>query len=158
MVVTKESIIDESDGCDQLNRSVGNVVPGDRVTVMYQGWYINQSTGKRKEFEDMFHSEKKLTFKVNKKGQQQEGVYPGLMEGVQLMVLGEKARLLIPAADGFGPNEHRGFIGKVPPNSDLVVELAIMSVARNTVVHYRKDPMDNASCLTKILYFFCRGY
>ena len=104
MGVTKEKTLQQSDGCDQLNNNVGRIISGDIVTIRYKGWYIDKKKkNKRKEFDDMFHSEKKIHFTVDKKDT--PNVFRGLHDAVKLLVLGEKARFRITSDYGFGNKE-----------------------------------------------------
>lgn len=52
---------------------------------------------------------------------------PGFREGLLNMKVGDKATLFIPSHLGYGPN---GIPGVIPPNSDLVFELAIVDMAQ----------------------------
>ena len=91
MGVTKEKTLQQSDGLDQLNNNVGNITSGDIVTIRYKGWYIDtKKNNKRREFDDMFHSEKKIHFTVDKKDTP-DVLLRGLHDAVKLLVLGEKA-------------------------------------------------------------------
>jgi len=160
--VTKLKTLEESDGCDQLERPVGAIVAGDRVTLQYRGKYVHPTKeNKTVEFEDMFHSEKKLHFTVGGDGEDtnNEGILRGLEQSVRLMVLGEKARLLVPSVSGFGAEEHRGYVAKVPANSDLILDVTVKSVCRNNVIHNRKQPKNTTvCCIWKVLYCFTRAY
>lgn len=157
MGVIKEVTLQESDGLDQLDNNVGSIISGDVVTIRYKGWYVDGMSGKRNEFDDMFHSEKKIHFTVDKKTNTSE-IFRGLNEGVKLMVLGEKASLVITSDYGFGPKEYKGYCGVVPPNSELVLDLAVLSVIRDNKVHNRKQPEDNSGiCLKCLSYMFGYG-
>lgn len=139
MGVTKEKTLHQSDGCDQLNNNVGRITSGDVVTIRYKGWYIETKKNKRKEFDDMFHSEKKILFTVDKKDTP-DVLLRGLHDAVKLLVLGEKARFRITSDYGFGHTEYKGYSGIVPPNSDLVLDLVVLTVVRNNIVHNKKLP------------------
>ena len=52
------------------------------------------------------------------------GVIPGWVEALQLMSVGDKWKLYIPPALGYGP---RGS-GKIPPNSALIFEVELISI------------------------------
>ena len=152
MGVIKEETLQESDGLDQLENNVGSIISGDVVTIRYKGWYVNKMSGKRNEFDDMFHSEKKIQFTVDNEKNTSE-IFRGLNEGVKLMVLGEKASLAVTSDYGFGNKEYKGYCGVVPPNSELVLDLAVLSVIRNNKVHNRKQPKDNSGFFLKCLYY-----
>jgi FK506-binding protein 1 len=141
----------DSDGKDQLQRDVGTVVKGDQVTIHYTGRYLKNN--KKKEFEDTYHSEKKLKFTVGN-GE----VIQGLDEGIQTMILGEEARLTITSDYAYGKEGHKGYVSTVPPDADIVLDVALFAVARNGVLHNRKQPKDDSCWLTKVLYCLCRAY
>ena len=77
MGVIKEATLQESDGLDQLDNNVGSIISGDVVTIRYKGWYVDGMSGKRNEFDDMFHSEKKIHFTVDKETNTSE-IFRGL--------------------------------------------------------------------------------
>ena len=52
-------------------------------------------------------------------------VIPGWDEGIQLLKVGDKARLVIPSELGYGS---RGAGGVIPPNATLVVDVELMEV------------------------------
>jgi len=140
MGVTKEKTLQQSDGRDQLNNNVGNIISGDIVTIRYKGWYIDtKKKNERREFDDMFHSEKKIHFTVDKKDTPNE-LLRGLHDAAKLLVLGEKARFRITGDVGFGYREYKGYSGIVPPNSDLILDLVVLTVVRNNTIHNKKLP------------------
>lgn len=79
-----------------------------RVTVNYKG--VLKSDGSE------FDSGQAAKFKVS-------GVIPGFSQGLQLMQVGGKYRLCIPAAIAYGDRE----IGTIPANSDLVFDVDLIS-------------------------------
>ena len=86
----------------------------------------------------MFHSEKKIHFTVD--GKDTPNVFRGLHDAVKLLVLGEKARFRITSDYGFGNKEYKGYSGIVPPNSDLILDLVVLTVVRNNTIHNKKLP------------------
>ena len=99
-------------------------MPGDKVEIHYKGRYV--AGAKTIEYEDTFHSEKKLIFVVG------DGTaIRGIEEGVQKMVPGEVVELAVSSDYGYGTNEHNGYVKKVPPNSDLLLHVSVMAVARD---------------------------
>ena len=53
---------------------------------------------------------------------------PGFKEGLLLMSIGDKVRLFIPSALGYGPTGSRNVI---PPDADLVFELELVEIVEN---------------------------
>jgi FKBP-type peptidyl-prolyl cis-trans isomerase len=51
-------------------------------------------------------------------------VIPGWTEALQLMSVGDKFKLCIPPALGYGPRA----TGKIPPNSVLVFEVELVGI------------------------------
>ena len=52
-------------------------------------------------------------------------VIPGWDEGIQLLKVGDKARLVIPSDLGYGS---RGAGGVIPPNATLIFDVELMNV------------------------------
>lgn len=52
------------------------------------------------------------------------GFIPGFSEGLQLMSVGSKYKLFIPAEIGYGPQDR----GTIPPNSALVFEVELLEI------------------------------
>ena len=50
---------------------------------------------------------------------------PGMEEGLQEMTEGDKGRILIPSALGYGPN---GYGAIVPPSANLVIDLEVVKL------------------------------
>jgi FK506-binding protein 1 len=148
-----QATLKDSDGKDQLEKDVGRVVKGDKVTIDYKGRYVKPTNNKEKEFEDTYHSLKQLKFTAGS-GE----VIQGLDEAIQMMVLGEEARLTITSEYAYGNEGHKGYVCTVPPNVDIVLDVALMAVARNGVLYNRKPPKDDSCCLIKLLYCLCRSY
>lgn len=53
-----------------------------------------------------------------------EQVIPGLDVGVSQLSVGERAKMTIPAHLAYG---ERGFPGLIPPNSDLIFDIELIS-------------------------------
>jgi FKBP-type peptidyl-prolyl cis-trans isomerase FkpA len=89
------------------------VAAGKKVTVHYTGWLTNGT-----KFDSSLDRGRAFDFTLGI-GQ----VIKGWDEGVQGMKVGEKRKLLIPSALGYGP---RGAGGVIPPNADLVFEVTLL--------------------------------
>lgn len=95
-------------------------VAGQKVRVHYTGMLINgqkfdssldrkdPKTGKAEPFEFQLGSKQ---------------VIPGWDEGIALMKVGEKGRLIIPSKLGYGP---RGASDVIPPNATLIFEVELI--------------------------------
>jgi FKBP-type peptidyl-prolyl cis-trans isomerase len=83
----------------------------DQVKVDYTGW---QQNGKM--FDSSVLRGQPITFPLN-------GVIPGWTEGVQLMVVGEKRRLWIPAKMAYGDHPRMG-----APAGDLVFDVELLEI------------------------------
>ena len=88
---------------------------GEQVTVHYTGW-LEDGT----KFDSSLDRDAPFQFVLGA-GQ----VIQGWDEGVARMRVGEKARLTIPAAMGYGA---QGYPGAIPPNAVLVFEVELLSV------------------------------
>ena len=86
--------------------------PTDSVKVSYTGW-----TTDGKMFDSSVTHGGSATFGVGQ-------VIPGWTEGLQLMVVGEKRRMWIPANIAYGP---RGMPG-IPPNSALTFDVELLDI------------------------------
>jgi len=87
---------------------------GQTVTVHYTG-YLSDGT----QFDSSRDRGKPFKFKLGC-----EQVVPGLDEGVSQLSIGERAKIMIPAALAYG---ERGFPGLIPPNTELVFDLELIS-------------------------------
>ncbi|HUU98313.1 MAG TPA: peptidylprolyl isomerase [Phycisphaerae bacterium] len=86
--------------------------PTDTVEVHYTGWLLDG-----KKFESSLDSGQPITFPLN-------GVIPGWTEGVAMMKVGGKRKLIIPPELGYRGQRK----GKIPPNSYLVFEVELLSI------------------------------
>ena len=96
-----------------LTPGTGKDHPGvqDTVKVHYTGW-----TKSGKMFDSSIARNEPAEFKVN-------GVIKGWTEGLQLMVVGEKRRLWIPGALGYGDHPRSG-----APGGDLVFDVELLEL------------------------------
>ena len=88
----------------------------DVVTVNYRGTTLDG-----KEFDSSYKRGQPATFPVN-------GVIPGWTEALQLLNVGSKAKLFIPASLAYG---ERGAGPDIGPNSTLIFEIELISINAN---------------------------
>jgi FKBP-type peptidyl-prolyl cis-trans isomerase len=86
----------------------------DKVKVHYVGTLIDGT-----KFDSSIDRGEPITFPLN-------GVIKGWGEGLQLMKVGGKARLVIPPSLGYGPDG----TGPIPPNATLVFEVQLISIEK----------------------------
>jgi FKBP-type peptidyl-prolyl cis-trans isomerase len=86
----------------------------DKVKVHYTGKLIDGTT-----FDSSVDRGEPITFPLN-------GVIKGWGEGLQLMKVGGKARLVIPPSLGYGADG----TGPIPPNATLVFEVELLSIEK----------------------------
>jgi FKBP-type peptidyl-prolyl cis-trans isomerase FkpA len=84
----------------------------DTVTVNYRGTLTNGT-----EFDSSYKRGTPASFPLGR-------VVPCWTEGLQKMKVGEKAKLVCPAATAYGD---RG-VGAIPPNSTLVFEVELLKI------------------------------
>jgi FKBP-type peptidyl-prolyl cis-trans isomerase FklB len=84
----------------------------DTVTVNYRGTLVNGQ-----EFDSSYKRGQPASFPVG-------GVIKGWTEALQLMPVGSKWQLVIPADLAYGPSGQRG----IPPNSTLIFEVELLSI------------------------------
>jgi len=89
---------------------------GQTVTVHYTGWLTD-----RTKFDSSVDRADPFSFVLGS-GQ----VIQGWDEGVATMKVGDKVRLTIPPEKAYGA---QGFPGAIPPNSTLIFEVELLSVA-----------------------------
>jgi FKBP-type peptidyl-prolyl cis-trans isomerase FklB len=85
----------------------------DTVTVNYRGTLIDGT-----EFDSSYKRGQPASFVVGE-------VIPGWNEGLQMMKVGAKYKLAIPASLAYGP---RGQGGAIPPNAVLLFEVELLDV------------------------------
>jgi FKBP-type peptidyl-prolyl cis-trans isomerase len=85
----------------------------DTVTTHYRGTLLDGS-----EFDSSYKRGQPASFPVN-------GVIPGWTEALQLMHVGSKWQLFIPANLGYGA---RGAGGKIGPNATLMFEIELLEI------------------------------
>lgn len=86
--------------------------PTDTVKVHYQGALIDGTI-----FDSSIQRNEPVEFEVT-------GVIPGWTEALQLMSVGDKWKLTIPPAIGYGVQGK----GQIPPNSVLVFEVELLAI------------------------------
>jgi len=89
--------------------------PTDTVTVHYRGTLIDGT-----EFDSSYARDQPATFPLDR-------VIPGWTEGLQLMSVGSKWKLYVPASLGYG---ERGAGPKIGPSSTLIFEVELLDVAQ----------------------------
>jgi len=97
-----------------LEAGTGTTHPNatDRVKVHYHGTLIDGTV-----FDSSVDRGEPISFGLNQ-------VIPGWTEGLQLMVVGEKTRLFIPSALGYGNRA----AGKIKPGSTLIFDVELIGI------------------------------
>jgi peptidylprolyl isomerase len=97
-----------------LNKGSGSIHPkaSDRVTVHYHGTLLDGTV-----FDSSVERGETIDFGLNQ-------VISGWTEGLQLMVVGEKARLFIPSHLAYGNNA----AGSIEPGSTLIFEVELLGI------------------------------
>jgi len=89
----------------------------DTVTTHYRGTLISGA-----EFDSSYKRNQPASFPVN-------GVIPGWTEALQLMKVGDKWQLFIPAELAYGSQAPRGSI--ITPNSTLIFDIELLAIKGN---------------------------
>ncbi|MBA6341137.1 FKBP-type peptidyl-prolyl cis-trans isomerase [Colwellia sp. MB02u-10] len=97
-----------------LNPGQGDVHPmaSTKVKVHYHGTLLDGTV-----FDSSVERNEPISFGLNQ-------VIKGWTEGLQLMVVGEKTRLFIPAELGYGDSA----AGKIPPGSLLIFDVELLAI------------------------------
>ena len=115
---TKESVVVLDTGIqyEVLEEGFGKIHPSvrDWVTAHYHGTLIDG-----KVFDSSVDRKKPATFKLN-------NLIRAWQEVVPLMVAGDKWRISVPPAMGYGDRQE----GKIPKNSVLIFEIELISIGR----------------------------
>jgi FKBP-type peptidyl-prolyl cis-trans isomerase FklB len=113
----KEGVVTLPSGLQYLILKPGDGAkpgPTAMVTVHYEGSLINGTV-----FDSSYKRGRPATFGVHQ-------VIRGWTEALQLMPVGSKWRLFIPAELGYGS---RGAGGSIPPNATLVFDVELLSIS-----------------------------
>jgi len=113
----KEGVVTLPSGLQYLVLNPGDGAkpgPTTMVTVHYEGSLVNG-----KVFDSSYKRDRPATFGVHQ-------VIRGWTEALQLMPVGSKWRLFIPAELGYGA---RGAGGSIPPNATLVFDVELLSIS-----------------------------
>ena len=94
------------------------VQAGDSVQVHYTGWFPDGRTF------DSSRAPNRGPYGVRVGA---GGVIAGWDEGLQGMRVGERRRLVVPPALGYGS---QGYPGAIPPNATLVFEIELVEIVR----------------------------
>ena len=112
----EEGVIETASGLQYkvLTTGDGDTHPtaSSKVTVHYHGTLLDGTV-----FDSSVDRNQPISFGLNQ-------VIKGWTEGLQLMVVGEKTRLFIPANLGYGNSA----AGKIPPSSLLVFEVELLAI------------------------------
>lgn len=111
-----EGVIETASGLQLLVLTAGegdsHPTAKSKVKVHYHGTLLDGSV-----FDSSVERNEPISFGLNQ-------VIKGWTEGLQLMVVGEKTRLFIPAELGYGNNA----AGKIPPGSLLIFDVELLAI------------------------------
>ncbi len=114
--MTQEGVVTTESGLQYkvIEKGTGSENPKatDRVKVHYEGKLIDGTV-----FDSSIARGQPISFGLNQ-------VIPGWTEGLQLMVVGEKTRLYIPAELGYGNRA----AGAIPPGSVLIFDVELLGI------------------------------
>jgi cyclophilin family peptidyl-prolyl cis-trans isomerase len=113
------------------NEGVGNKpIKGDQVTLHYNGTLRMDG----KKFDSSYDRNQPMPFKYL-----EQRMIPGFEEGVSMLGSGAKAKLIIPYYQAYGA---QGRPGAIPPYSDLVFDIEILSIipGSSPEPHDHSDP------------------
>jgi FKBP-type peptidyl-prolyl cis-trans isomerase FkpA len=119
-----DGLVTTDSGLQYLDLSMGKgtiAQAGDTVSVHYTGWLQNADGSLGKKFDSSRDRRQPLTFRLG-----QHMVIKGWDEGVQGMRVGGQRRLIVPSELGYGSRGAGG--GKIPPDSTLIFEVALINV------------------------------
>lgn len=94
--------------------------PGSMVTVHYTGWLNKNDQPSGQPFDSSHNRHQPFTFQIGV-----GMVIKGWDEGVMGMKIGEKRRLYIPSALGYGT---RGAGAVIPPNAALIFDVELINI------------------------------
>ncbi len=100
----------------------------DTVTVHYRGRLLDGT-----EFDSSYERDQPATFALN-------SVIAGWTEALQLMPVGSKYELYIPAELAYGP----GGNGPIPPNSALIFEVELLEIGDDSTTGDEASESDSA--------------
>lgn len=111
-----EGVIETASGLQLLVLTAGegdsHPTAKSKVKVHYHGTLLDGTV-----FDSSVERKEPISFGLNQ-------VIKGWTEGLQLMVVGEKTRLFIPADLGYGNNA----AGKIPPGSLLIFDVELLAI------------------------------
>lgn len=111
-----EGVIETASGLQLLVLTAGegdsHPTAKSKVKVHYHGTLLDGTV-----FDSSVERNEPISFGLNQ-------VIKGWTEGLQLMVVGEKTRLFIPADLGYGNNA----TGKIPPGSLLIFDVELLAI------------------------------
>jgi hypothetical protein len=126
---------------------MGKPKPGDYVKVKYYADVLKPNGKSGGNFIDTEHIGKQVAFKVTSTkngGQPHQGLYVGLNEAVQNMLLGEEAKLILSSDMAFGDeglpkhyNANSGFLG----SSVGIIGVAMANDPNAPKGHHGRNPL-----------------